>query len=485
MPQAAVDQWLARLAPVSAAAAARFAAFAGSEDPAVVEGLFETPERADATAAVREVFETVTDAPGVNEVHLLRAASLCRGDGTGVAALLRRVAEGEAGSRLPTLAANVAAGAALTAHPAMVFRSIAEWLVDPSRPLMSDDAFGGMARLCAAECRLVSEEQDARARYREERLTKRLRETATWGEMVRQTARCDVVTETLSAEEVEDLLTVCAEGRDPAEISAALAVLGRLVDGEDPRLTPDQRGRLALLLRARVHGSPTATEPWQLHRRLWARLDTSRVAEELLGTCRETGTTDRRLWDLLVSVRQHAPSVVARVARSMSESELAAGRSAFLTIPCWIELARGEAEEFLASRVDLAGLSDAGRQSVAAGLLQVGTDAAIARLRGIAALGDEAGEAALIALEILGAVPQERIEALADRWRRTRTRKSLSRLYSTYIERLPAGTPFERWLERLGHTDRKERGIWIRPVDGGSLYLELDEEHRLRALSYR
>jgi len=459
-------------------------------------GLDETD---DSLAAVREALDAHgggADAPEA-VIRLLAAASPLGPSGSGGAHLaLDRLRSSDKGNDLARLAGYVAEAAALGPHPAHVYAAVARWIVEPAVPVMSDEAYAGTARLAAAECRMNARREALAERLAAERRSRPLRDTSVWAALIAGTddeessahERFEVVRAALSGEDVDGLIDACGSDATDQELRTCLGLLGRLLTDRDPRLGPGRHARWAATLRDRVlaAGRPF----WEGDRALgaWALADRAGFCQDVLARYGRSGRIDRERWRRLIETRGLAPAdvkataaVLARVARA----ELEAGRPAWEALGLWAALDRRGAGRFLTRTIDPARLPEQARRAVVSALLRLGTKAAIARLRDIEAAGGDDSADALVALEILGAVAEDRVEALAGAWREARTHETLEVLHHAYLDRLPVGTPFARWLRHLGIATR-ERSFWVTPADGrGGLFIELDRKGRLSGMSFR
>jgi hypothetical protein len=484
----------------------------GVGDPGLSQGVrvFTAVPDTD-TAALIEHVKTDAEAPralgealahyppsaegSIDVVRFLMAAAGEGRNGDGVRSLLERIAGSSEKNDLVRLARYVGESARTAIHPDTVFARVAEWVIDPKLQLMSDEALAGLAGLVAAECRQTHQREDAAARVTAERAQHALRETPSWRALVEGRDRHgDIfvsIIPALQPEDIADLVATFSVELPDAERRVCIGIVGKLIDSKDLRLGSAHRTELAQALAVRLVGNTRIGAPEYDLRLLWVKVDPAAVLAEILKTYDESGWLDRELKDALLRACRQTPDAsvaILELCRRVVPRELARGQGPFELLRYWAVLDSASMAAYLTQEVHLDGLSDMGRRSVAAGLLSVGGDAAVAALRRIQAQGGPAAADALVALEILGGAPPDRIDALAKAWREDRSSENLSKLYYAYIERLPMGAPFEPWLERLGHTDRRERSFWISPdagKGGPALFLELDRELRLQGISFK
>lgn len=477
-------------------AAGRFAAFIARQEPETAAALVNTALADEAHArTVREVF-TEYDGAGeatLDVIDLLRAAAVQRNDNSGVRTALERI--GASGKNdLTRLAGLVGEAAREVVHPDSVFGSIVRWVLNLGIPMMSDDAFAGMARIAAAECRMNHTRQHVEATLAEEHSKAPLRQTETWRAMLRDDGPRDgfeALLKALSADDASDLVAACIGdvSVQARERELCLGLLTRLTTTGDARFDPAQRSRLGKALATKLREVP---EPWRdaTGVRLLAQIAPDAVADEMLRRYEKDGRRmEPTLADALLQVRAVNTASATACARAFGQIARAAllNNRPVVGLSEWVSTSPEEAERFLTGDLPPAGLSDTARYAVAYALLRLGGAPAISRLRQIQALGAEAGTFALCALEILGAEPPDRIDAMAYRWREERSGAALSSLYYSYIEKLPMGTPFLIWMERLGHTDRGTRSFWITPKEAlaEGLFVELDPDYRLSGMSFK
>jgi hypothetical protein len=159
------------------------------------------------------------------------------------------------------------------------------------------------------------------------------------------------------------------------------------------------------------------------------------------------------------------------------------GVGPFQSLDWWLTFDRTAAARFLAEEVVPESLDARSTLAIIRPLRTLATPAAVDMLRRIHASGREGAEDALVALEVLGAAPQDRIEALATRWRETRDGKLLRQLHDRYIDHC-GGAAFGVWRRRLGEAS-EERCFWVRAADGSGLFIETDAQDCLTGWSMR
>jgi|CXWL01.1.fsa_nt_gi hypothetical protein len=298
-----------------------------------------------------------------------------------------------------------------------------------------------------------------------------------------------------TAEDVEGLLQAIEASAIPADdVRAAFYLLTRLSSTLDARIGSEQERRLAVALRARCLDAQTNVEcPFNL-RRDWARLDRPFLEDTFEQRLTKTAKVDRTLWDLLLETRLQADRERwLRIIEAVAQISLKQGRGAYAELPYWVE-ADPAALEREALAMSPGSVTADIRLWLAQALLSTSlvkdkSDASGRALSKIVALGGKAGERARVAREILGLDTQDRIEALARKWRETRSVKALGEFYSTYVDVLPVGAPFDKWIELLGETGpeatRRPTSFTVKPSDSTStLYVELDARGRLFAISF-
>lgn len=455
------------------------------------------PVTADVVAAVRAALEArSTHARAAPEALglLLSAEHLGPGGSGGARCLLDRLETAGRGNDLDRLAGSVGVTAATSPHPAHVYSAVARWILDSTLPLMSDDAYAGLARTAAAECRINARREAIAEGFVADRRHKALRETAEWTALVAGIAapgvdhgeRFAAILQALTTEDVDALVDICAGGSHEDEVRLCLSLLTCLRRTRDPRLSVLQGARWRQCLRERVPSGVSGLWCEDNVWRAWALVDREGLNRELVARYERSGRLDLRLLQLVADARDVTPSErrdsAAHVARIVA-AEFAAGRVTPQAVGHWIVLDRRSATRFLTTKVQLGALPLVAQRVVIEALRQLASRAAIACLRRTHAEGGEVACDALVALEVLGAVDQERIEALAQKWREQRSRASLLAFHTVYLEKIPMGSKFARWRERLGLSGF-ERTFWVRPTDGpGGLYVELDRTGRLTSLS--
>jgi len=307
--------------------------------------------------------------------------------------------------------------------------------------------------------------------------------------------RAEAIQQYLTAADVEDLLGAVETGAlPPAEFQAALPLLGRLADGFDARMDAAHQLRLVAVLRRDCLPYLLGSGPPVCHTdlmRLWGRMDRSFLETTFAERLEATKRRDQNLWSLLVETRPHTPSPGwAAVLEKTVRTELQQGRGAYDTFEYWLDADPAGAEravlEFSPRSLQPDARTWLASALLAATLVRDRPQAAGGRLAEIVALGGPPAGRARIAREILGLDSQERIEALARRWRETRSTKTLSQLYTTYIQWLPRGAPFGPWRERLGIAEATPViSLHVNAGDSqASLFVETDKDGRLRAVSF-
>jgi hypothetical protein len=426
-----------------------------------------------------------SDAPMV----LLSCASAHVAGGAGVIA--RRLRAG-ADHDFDRLVRGVAEGAAASPDPEVVFDRIAKWLVDEGRPLLSDDAYAGMARLAAAELR-VREKEAAAARLVAKREPGPLIQSDVWRQLVAGAAQggdehwraVAALFATLTTEEIEALADVAVANGSPADGVLARRILRQLRERNDGRLREGTSARVGSAYRSQLSAEHRVDRD-RLEE--WAVFDLGGVAAEVDRRHGGDGRIDQALWSaisarLARATKAEAAEVGAALGRIVRR-DLDAGRAPFATLGWWMALAREEAAAFVAD-LDVAKLPEQARLAFVGPLQVFGTAEALVRLQQIQALGGSAGDQALLALEVAGAAPQDRIEALAAAWREKRSGALLRELHDRYIERVPAGTSFARWCSLLG-VPATDHDFWVESQDGTArMFVQLDGKGVLTGLSFR
>ena len=296
-------------------------------------------------------------------------------------------------------------------------------------------------------------------------------------------------------EDVEGLLQAIETNVIPAEdVLAAFYLLTHFSSTLDARIGAEQEHRLAVGLRTRCLDARTNDEcPYDL-RRDWARLDRPFLEDVFEQRLTRTSKVDRELWDLLLETRSIAdPERWVRTIERVAQIRLEQGRGAYAELPYWLE-ADPQRLEHAALAMSPGSVTPDVRIWLARALMCVSlvrgeSEASGRALSRIVALGGEAGERARVAREVLGLDPQNRIEALARTWRETRSVKALGAFHAAYLDLLPVGAPFERWIELLGETGpeatRRPTSFSVQPSDSTStLYVEIDAQGRLFAMSF-
>jgi hypothetical protein len=126
-------------------------------------------------SALREALAVAPEPLDEDSLRLLVAAE------TNAAGDARKVAERVAaagGPSLATLAAVVATRAGTAPHPWHVLATVAKSMAN--LPLMSDDAYAGLAQVQAGQCRSEIAAEEAQKRFEAERAGQPLIESATW-----------------------------------------------------------------------------------------------------------------------------------------------------------------------------------------------------------------------------------------------------------------------------------------------------------------
>jgi len=137
------------------------------------------------------------------------------------------------------------------------------------------------------------------------------------------------------------------------------------------------------------------------------------------------------------------------------------------------------AEHYFAEGLRVDGLSRGDSEIVVRQLGALDSAIALSRLVEIAELGDERGLLAERVLESKGVVDRKRMAVIAADWRRRRDVATLRRVYHSFIDHLPEGTPIEDIIGLLGEPQRRAQNtIWYE-AGGRSIYLEVDDRGRL------
>lgn len=492
-----VDGWLSTLGAEAEVVRRRIDAFrlrSGEAATALIDHWRSAPEGRRALQVVFALDKDVTTV-SVDGLRLLLVTAAETGSVAGVESLLERLAAGPHGGAafdLEALAAAITPHAVAERHPESILRAVVRWVLDASIPLFSLPALEGSARLAAAECRMRHAREDLAARAEQELAAGPLIGSALWKETVEGLGddargdRLEALSAALASEHVAELVGACRRDASGSERQATLALLGRLVTARDPRLGGRQRGDLAAALR--TSALKTEGRDWTALR-LWVQLDRTAAQRHLLAGFEASGALDRPLYDELLRAAPAEDERAAWIELLQRLNRLAFSRGTVLpeALAAWVHLDASASGLFLTSTLALAGLPTGPLSVVVGTLVRLGSPPAIDRLREVAGRSDAVGERARAGLEIAGAEPPVGIERLSAEWRQTRRSEALARLYNTYIEGLPAGTPFGPWRVRLGEPSSEVDGsLWYKSADGGyRLYLEVDREGRLRAWSLR
>ncbi len=343
----------------------------------------------------------------------------------------------------------------------------------------------------------------AAARLVEQRARSPLRSTDEWRSYATRPAgssndearqRGRAIRDYLTREDVEDLVRLYeTEDAAPPEREMAAFVLGDLATGHDARIMPQQEHRLGIALR-RDCLAQQPDEPLRCAhevQRLWAMLDRS-FLEETFQNRLAAGRVDQSLWYLLVETRRVADRALwSQTLEKLARAESQRGLGTSNSIYYWLEVDPSSAERAVVDEFSPRAVPPQARSWLAHALLCVAVrqehpDRAAQRLAEIRALGGRAGELATLAREILGLESPRRIDALAEAWRERQSSETLSRFYYAYLEKLPVGTPFGIWLERLGKGGAvANHSLHVIPREGSPvLYIETDDLGRLTAMSF-
>jgi hypothetical protein len=321
-----------------------------------------------------------------------------------------------------------------------------------------------------------------------------IRDTELWRRVVRNgwldTLGLQELQMEVSTADVRAVVAMVLPAGDTSERAVGLLLLDRLVAADDPRFEPAERERMRLALRAqlldpKVFGPASAL-------RLWVRLDFETAAGEFRRRFEPKGSADWGIWRAFLGLRDDPQARIgaASVFAYVTRAHIAAGRdlAAADSLQYWVEAAPSDAATaLLEGDLRVTALPKTCRRACIRGLVHIGGARVVPLLRTLAEAPGPDGKAAMRALEILGAEPPVALDALAARWRKTRSAKGLARLYDDYLEALPMGTPFDAWLDRLGYGGVREGMICIAPrtKEGTTLFVETDSERRLRGISLK
>jgi hypothetical protein len=144
---------------------------------------------------------------------------------------------------------------------------------------------------------------------------------------------------------------------------------------------------------------------------------------------------------------------------------------------------RDRAEKFLIDATKSGRLTDREKRTLIADLCLLQSSSLVRDLlEEIEKRGGEAGAEARRRLENLGYTNGEELDALGRKWRQTRMREPLNRLFEMFISR-QGGQPIASVLEILGPpSERKDSRYFYHTTDGLTLYLEEDDQERLTAM---
>jgi hypothetical protein len=290
------------------------------------------------------------------------------------------------------------------------------------------------------------------------------------------------VWQALKETDVERLVSAALAQPPRQDVALVLGMLRQLHEARDGRLTPEAAARLAQGLR-RHASNPTAYHSIEV----WSELDPSGFFAELLAGYENAGLLDSRLLGHVPRVARKLASedraAAAATFAAIVRDQLRRGIAPFQSLDWWLSFDRDAAARFLAEEVVLEALDARSALAVIPALRSLGTPVAVDMLRRIHASGREGSEGALVTLEVLGAAPQDRIEALATQWRETRDGHLLRQLHDRYIDHC-GGAAFGVWRQRLGEGSG-ERCFWVPAADGTGLFIETDEQDRLTGWSMR
>lgn len=284
--------------------------------------------------------------------------------------------------------------------------------------------------------------------------------------------------------DVERLLALLSQGvRPEAELREAAGQLTRLALRQ--QLPPEERRRWIELLGQRIVSETPGF--WSEYATIsaWGDLDRVSLEAELWRRYERDGRLPPVLWSaaqrdarrVATDARPAWAALLERIARA----EVERGRVPLDVAWCWILADRDAARTYFEA-LGPETLTPAGRQSLVGVLTQLAaySPSSLDRLRRLAGGGDPASRRARRVLMLFGEGPQDEIEVAARRWREEHSREALYRLCNDYIDGLPEGMPFERWLERLGEDPRRRGDFHIQAGSpDAAIYLEVNPEGRL------
>jgi hypothetical protein len=177
------------------------------------------------------------------------------------------------------------------------------------------------------------------------------------------------------------------------------------------------------------------------------------------------------------------PDIANRLQPLLQQYPKPLGLSAFYLLRL---LVPRKAEDFLIGAAESEGFTDQETRILIADLSLFPSSSRVKdALEGIKKHGGQAGAEARRRLESLGCVSEEEVSALGKKWRETRTREPLNRLFEVFISK-NGEKPIGPVLEILGPpSERKDRRYFYHTSDGLTLYLEQDEQGRLTAMKIK
>ena len=371
--------------------------------------------------------------------------------------------------------------------PDTVLGTVAGMLADERTPLGPEDAIGGMTLLVTAECERQSAAERLRARAAAERAAAgSLRATALWHESPNDRATFEALMSVATTSDVDDLIDACAgdpgKGHDTVRLRAA-ALLARLAQNGDGRFGAEARRRWAGVI------GPLIVDPQQLSWKqgylvnAWAAIDSIAAEQALFDLVSTHGVYGARQLDvqiLLSAIVRSASDAAAGARRSelfgnLVRLQIAKGRAVSPLVVGWQSVDAPAASRFLTEEWPLDGVSDALKLQLVGALAALGTERARARLLTLRAEPGRVGDRATAALELLGEIPPDGLDALVDEWRRQPTRDVLTRFHNRYIDGMEAGVPMATWAERLAPRSSGDSSLTLTTPDGGYLFLDFDE----------
>jgi hypothetical protein len=159
-----------------------------------------------------------------------------------------------------------------------------------------------------------------------------------------------------------------------------------------------------------------------------------------------------------------------------------AGRAAYGQLE---RLDRLRAETALLGRPTPKRLDDSQRWWLVQALGHYVSDGAVVRLREQMEEGGTAGDAARSVLEGRGLLGMKAINALAARWRKTRSPDDLHALYVRYVANQVGKVSLKSLLKLLGRPNRRDgRLVWYMPNRDTALFLEADAKGVLESTKF-